>query len=228
MAKRIQAPAARHGRDRRLVTHRVPRTASSARWIARQINDPYVQAAHREGWRSRSAYKLAEIDARYKLLRSGKLVLDLGAAPGGWSQYGAARLGPGHIFAVDMLAIAPIAGVRSLMLDVNASDAVAALQDFLPRAPDVILSDMAPNTTGDRKTDHLRIVALCETALELAEQLLNREGDLVMKVWQGGTDSALLRRLRTGFTILRHLKPPASRRESPEFYVIARGRRAGA
>jgi 23S rRNA (uridine2552-2'-O)-methyltransferase len=202
------------------------RTTSSTEWLTRQLNDPYVQRARREGYRSRAAYKLAELDDRFRLLRSGARVVDLGAAPGGWSQVAAARvLAPsrGRVVAVDILPMDPIPGVTVLTLDFLSPDAPAAIAAVLGGRADLVLSDMAAPATGHGPTDHLRIVALAEAAYEFARGILERGGTFVAKVYQGGAEAGLLNRLRRDFSGVRHAKPPASRTESAEVYVVATG-----
>ena len=207
------------------------RKLSSTLWIARQLNDPYVQKAKAEGYRSRAAYKLIEIDDRYGILKRGQTVVDLGAAPGGWSQVAAKRVhaSPAHpVVAIDILPMDPIHGVDILHADFSADDApdrlIAALAG---RRPDVMLSDLAPETTGHRATDHIRIVHLVELAQEFARQTLAPGGSFLAKVFQGGTEGEVPAWLRRDFRTVRHVKPPASRAQSPETYVLATGFRAG-
>jgi 23S rRNA (uridine2552-2'-O)-methyltransferase len=205
------------------------RSAASRRWLERQLNDPYVAAARREGLRSRAAYKLIELDERLHLLKKGALVVDLGAAPGGWSQAAAARVGPqGRVVAVDKAPMDALAGVIVLTLDLLDVDGADQVRAALGGAADLVLSDMAPAATGHRQTDHLRNVALCEAALDLAEAVLAPDGGFVAKVLRGGAEGALLARLRRGFRVVRHIKPPASRADSSEIYVVATGFRGAA
>jgi 23S rRNA (uridine2552-2'-O)-methyltransferase len=200
------------------------RTASSQRWLKRQINDPYVARAKREGYRSRAAYKLAEIDDKHKFLTEGARVVDLGAAPGGWSQVAAQRVGKaGRVVAVDVLAMAPIAGVEFIRLDFLESNAPEKLEMMLGGPVDVVLSDMAANATGHRQTDHLRTMALVEAAAEFARGVLRPGGVFLAKVIQGGTERALLAALKRDFTSVKHVKPPSSRSDSAELYVLASG-----
>ncbi len=206
------------------------RPASSQRWLTRQLNDPYVAAARREGLRSRAAYKLLEIDDKYALLKPGKRVVDLGAAPGGWSQIAAERVraaqgsAGGQVVAIDLLPLAPIAGVEALLLDFLDPTAPARLRAMLRGGrADVVLSDMAAPGTGHGRTDHLRIVALAEAAAQFALSVLAPGGAFLCKVFQGGTERALLEGLRRAFTTVKHSKPPASRAESAELYVLATG-----
>lgn len=201
------------------------RKASSTRWLDRQLNDPYVQEAQRAGYRSRAAFKLAEIDDRFKLLHPGARVLDLGAAPGGWAQVAVTRVGAGNVVALDREAMEDVPGVRFLQGDFLQPDTLARLSAVLDGGADVILSDIAPATTGHAATDHLRIVAAAEAVLDFAESALNPGGSLVIKVFQGGTEKELLMRLKQGFESVKHVKPPASRKESPELYVVAKGYR---
>jgi 23S rRNA (uridine2552-2'-O)-methyltransferase len=202
------------------------RTASSQRWLERQLNDPYVAAAQRQGYRSRAAFKLIEVDDKYRLLRPGRRVVDLGAAPGGWSQVAAERVrsleGRGQVVAIDLLAMAPLPGVVFLEGDFMAPIAPARLKALLrAEGADVVLSDMAAQGTGHSRTDHLRIMALAEAAAEFAIEVLAPGGAFVCKMFQGGSERALLDRLKKAFASVRHVKPPASRAESAELYVIA-------
>lgn len=208
------------------------RTASSQRWLERQLNDPYVAAARREGYRSRAAYKLAEIDARCRLLKPGKRVVDLGAAPGGWSQVAADRVksveGKGQVVAIDLLDMEAIAGVEFIKLDFMDAAAPARLAAMLREGKaDIVLSDMAAQGTGHVRTDHLRIMGLAEAAAEFAGEVLSQGGAFVCKVFQGGTERELLERLKREFATVKHVKPPASRAESAEMYVVAQGFRGG-
>lgn len=196
---------------------------SSRRWLERQLNDPYVAAAKRAGYRSRAAFKLAELDDRFHFLRRGQRVLDLGAAPGGWTQIAVARSGRGSVVGIDLLAIDPIPGATLLRGDFLADGAQQKLIEALRGPPDVILSDMAAPTIGHASTDHLRIVALVEAAFEFARTALLPGGTFVAKVFQGGTERQLLERMKRDFTTVKHAKPPASRAESAEVYVIAQG-----
>jgi len=204
------------------------RTASSRAWLTRQISDPYVARAKREGLRSRAAFKLAEIDDRYKLLKPNARVVDLGAAPGGWSEIAARRVGDnGRVIALDILEMKPIPGVEFLQLDFLDRSAPARLQAMLGIAragkADVVLSDMAANATGHRQTDHLRIMALAEAAAEFAHEVLAPSGSFLCKVLQGGTEPALLAELKRDFASVKHVKPPASRSDSAELYLLAQG-----
>jgi 23S rRNA (uridine2552-2'-O)-methyltransferase len=200
------------------------RTASSRAWLTRQINDPYVARAKREGFRSRAAYKLAEIDDKFHLLKAGARVVDLGAAPGGWSEVATRRVGPsGRVVALDVLDMKPIAGVDFLQLDFLDEAAPAKLKGLLRGKADVVLSDMAANATGHRKTDHLRIMALADAAALFAREVLAPGGAFVCKVLQGGTETTLLAELKRDFETVKHVKPPASRSDSAELYLLARG-----
>jgi 23S rRNA (uridine2552-2'-O)-methyltransferase len=193
------------------------------------LNDPYVVEARRLGYRSRSAFKLIELDEQFRLLRPGQRIVDLGCAPGGWTQVGVGRVGRyGTVVGVDIAETAPIAGAILLSADVRDAATPAALDAALGGRADVVLSDMAPSTTGHAATDHLRIVALAEDALAVASQILKPGGAFVGKVFQGGAEGALLAALKRDFTDLRHAKPPASRAESAETYVVATGFRGGA
>jgi 23S rRNA (uridine2552-2'-O)-methyltransferase len=208
------------------------RTASSRAWLTRQISDPYVERAKREGLRSRAAFKLAEIDERYKLLKPGARVVDLGAAPGGWSEIAVRRVGDnGRVIALDILEMKPIPGVEFLQLDFLDRSAPERLQAMLGASragkaegtADVVLSDMAANATGHRQTDHLRIMALAEAAAEFAGEVLARGGSFLCKVLQGGTEARLLAELKRDFASVKHVKPPASRSDSAELYLLAQG-----
>ncbi|MBV8851199.1 MAG: RlmE family RNA methyltransferase [Methylobacteriaceae bacterium] len=203
------------------------RSLSSTLWLERQLNDPYVARARHEGLRSRAAFKLIEIDDKYQLLKSGQRIVDLGAAPGGWSQVAAKRIGAangkGHVAGIDLLDIDPIAGVDFAVMDFNAADAPARLKRMLGGPADGVLSDMAANATGHRKTDHLRIVALAELAAEFAREVLSPGGFFLAKVLQGGTEGELLAGLKRDFAKVHHVKPAASRADSAELYVLATG-----
>jgi len=204
------------------------RTNSSNRWLQRQLNDPYVKAAKSAGYRSRAAWKLLELDDRFHLLKPGRRVLDLGAAPGGWSQVAVARAGADRVLAVDINDMAPLAGVRFIKLDFLAEGADAIVREALGGPVDVVLTDMAAPATGHRPTDHIRIMALVEAAYDFARQVLAPQGAFLAKVLQGGTERALLAMLKRDFAEVRHVKPPASRADSTELYVIALGFRANA
>jgi 23S rRNA (uridine2552-2'-O)-methyltransferase len=202
---------------------------SSTRWLSRQLNDPYVAEAKAKGYRSRAAFKLMELDDKFHFLKSGAVVLDLGAAPGGWSQVTRARVGAmGKVVGADLLDIEPIAGVILLKLDMLAPEAPAAVREALGGSADIVLSDMAAPTTGHRATDHLRTSALFEAVLDLAETVLKPGGTLVGKVFQGGAAPDLLARLKKSFREVKHVKPPASRAESVELYLVATGFRGTA
>jgi 23S rRNA (uridine2552-2'-O)-methyltransferase len=198
------------------------RTGASQRWLARQLNDPYVAAAKQQGWRSRAAFKLMELDDRFHLIRRGARVVDLGAAPGGWSQV-AVKRGAGLVVGVDLLPIDPVAGATLLLGDFTAPDMPERLAAELGAKADLVLSDMAPNTTGHVATDHLRIMALAEAALAFAQEVLAEGGSFVAKVFQGGSERTMLEQLKRHFATVRHAKPPASRKESSELYVVATG-----
>jgi 23S rRNA (uridine2552-2'-O)-methyltransferase len=205
------------------------RTPSSRAWLERQLNDPYVQQAKRDGYRSRATYKLIELDDRYRLFKPGGRVIDLGAAPGGWSQIAAQRVGSttgrGKVVAIDLLPMDPIAGVDFLQLDFMAPEAPERLIEMLGDRADVVMSDMAANATGHKRTDHLKIMGLAETAAEFARDLLAPGGAFVAKVLQGGTEGTLLADLKRDFATVRHVKPAASRSDSAELYVLATGYR---
>ncbi|MCG8357473.1 MAG: RlmE family RNA methyltransferase [Kiloniellales bacterium] len=204
------------------------RKTSSTRWLKRQLNDPYVAEARRRGYRSRAAFKLAQIDDKCRILKPGAQVVDLGAAPGGWSQVAVERCGPkGRVVGLDIAAIESLAGALFVEMDFFDEAAPARLRALLEGPADVVMSDMAAPATGHAATDHLRIVALAEAALDFAEQVLVPGGCFVAKVFQGGSEQGLLARLKRGFEKVRHVKPPASRKESAELYVVATGFRGG-
>ena len=196
------------------------RSAASQHWLARQLNDPYVAAAKR--FRSRAAFKLAELDERFRLIRRGSLVVDLGSAPGGWTQVAVQR-GAARVVGVDLLAVDPVAGAAMLQGDFTEPAVQERLIAELGGKADLVLSDMAPNTTGHGATDHLRIVALAEASLAFALDVLADGGAFVAKVFQGGAEKTMLERLKRDFSAVRHAKPPASRKESSELYVVATG-----
>ena len=203
------------------------RTVSSRQWLTRQLNDPYVRRAKSEGYRSRAAYKLVEIDDKARFLKRGARVVDLGAAPGGWSQVAAERVGTkggkGKVVAIDLLDIEAIPGVTFMQLDFLDEDAPEKLKEMLGGPADIVLSDMAGNTTGHRQTDHLKIVALVETAAEFAREILSPGGTFLAKVIQGGTEHTLLAELKKNFASVKHVKPAASRTDSAELYLLATG-----
>lgn len=199
---------------------------SSRRWLERHLNDPYVQRSKAEGYRSRAAFKLIEIDDRYKLLKRGQRVIDLGAAPGGWSQVAAERThskaDDPHVAAIDYLEMDPVPGVVFLQQDFLDEDAPDRLMEALGGEPDIVLSDMAAPTTGHRRTDHLRTMHLCEIAADFAISVLRPGGHFLAKTFQGGTEASLLDRLKRNFRSVHHVKPPASRDESVELYLLAK------
>ena len=204
------------------------RKASSTQWLSRQLNDPYVAEARRLGYRSRAAFKLIELDERFRLLRPGRRVVDLGCAPGGWTQVAVARVGrPGLVVGIDVVETAALPGAALLSADIRDPGTPAVLTAELGGLADVVLSDMAPPATGHAATDHLRIVALAEDAFAVASQILKPGGAFVAKVFQGGAEGPLLAALKRDFVELRHAKPPASRSESAETYVVATGFRGG-
>ena len=220
---------ARKGSGSRALKVRVKskgRKLSSKLWLERQLNDPYVARAKREGFRSRAAYKLIEVDDKARVLKKGMRVIDLGAAPGGWSQVAARRVGAqGRVVAIDVLPMDAIAGVDFAQLDFLRADAPEKLRVMLGGPADVVLSDMAANATGHAKTDHLRIMALVEAAADFAREVLAPGGSFLAKVLQGGTEAALLTALKRDFKSVRHVKPAASRSDSAELYLLATGYR---
>lgn len=199
------------------------RTASSSRWLTRQLNDPYVKQARAEGWRSRAAFKLIELDEKFGLLKSARSVVDLGIAPGGWSQVVRKHTPAARVVGIDLLPTDPIEGVTIFQMDFMADEAPAALASALDGPPDLVISDMAANTVGHKQTDHLRTMGLVETAADFAIQHLAPGGAFVAKVLAGGTDADLLALLKRHFTSVKHAKPPSSRKDSSEWYVIAQG-----
>ena len=223
--RRMVRPPARGGDGRGLATRvRASRahSPSSKAWLERQLNDDFVRAAKAEGYRSRAAYKLRAIDDRFHLIRRGAALIDLGCAPGGWLQVAVERRA-GAVVGIDILPVAPIAGVTLLEMDFTDPAAATRLVEALGRAPDLILSDMAPNTTGHRTTDHLRIVALIEAAAAFAGEVLKPGGALVTKAFQGGETADVVAALKRRFANVRHVKPKASRAESAEVYIVATG-----
>lgn len=203
------------------------KTPSSRAWLARQLNDPYVVQAKRDGYRSRAAYKLAEIDERFPVFRPGGRVIDLGAAPGGWSQIAAQRVGRasgrGKVVAIDLLEMDPVPGVEFATMDFMAEGAPARIVAMLGERADVVMSDMAANATGHKQTDHLRIMGLAEVAAEFAREVLAPGGAFLAKVLKGGTENTILADLKRDFATVRHIKPAASRPDSAELYVLATG-----
>lgn len=199
------------------------RTASSTRWLQRQLNDPYVRRAQAEGYRSRAAYKLLELDEKFGLLKKARAVVDLGITPGGWSQVVRKANPRARVAGIDLLPCDPIEGVEILEMDFMDDAAPDALIEALGSAPDLVISDMAANTVGHPQTDHLRTIALAETAADFAVRNLQPGGAFVAKVFAGGADRELLTVLKRNFATVKHAKPPASRKGSPELYVIAQG-----
>jgi 23S rRNA (uridine2552-2'-O)-methyltransferase len=201
--------------------------ASSRRWLERHINDPYVQRSKHEGYRSRAAFKLLEIDEKHKILKGAKRIIDLGAAPGGWAQIaskvtGSSDLDP-HVVAIDFLEMDQVPGVAFLQMDFLDDDAPEKLMELCGAAPDLVLSDMAAPTTGHKRTDHLRTQHLCEIAAYFAVDVLAKGGHFLSKTFQGGTENELLQMLKKNFQSVVHVKPPASRSESVELYLLAKG-----
>jgi len=220
-------PGTRNLKQRVKTAHK--RSLSSQKWLERQLNDPYVARAKREGYRSRAAFKLLEIDEKYKILKPGQRVVDLGAAPGGWSQIAATKVGAkGRVVGIDLLPIDPLPGVDFIQLDFLDESAPGKLIEMLGGPADVVMSDMAANTTGHKKTDHLRIMGLAEAAIYFAREILAPGGAFLAKVFQGGTESQLLADLKRDFAVVRHVKPAASRADSAELYVLATGFRGAA
>jgi len=208
--------------DRRVKTAK-KRSESSTRWLQRQLNDPYVKQAKADGYRSRAAYKLIELDDRFGLIRGSKRVVDLGIAPGGWSQVVRAKAPKAQVVGIDLLETEEIEGVTIFQMDFMDDAAPAKLEEALGGAPDLVLSDMAANTVGHKQTDHLRTMALVEAGAWFAVETLDKGGAFVAKVLAGGTDTELLALLKQHFTSVKHAKPPASRKGSSEWYVVAQG-----
>ena len=221
MSTRDERPLAVRLKDKK------KRTVSQKKWLERQLNDPYVARAKREGLRSRAAFKLIEIDDKYRFLKAGGRVVDLGAAPGGWSEVAAKRVGllegKGKVVAIDILDIKPIAGVTFSQIDFLDPKAPALLHEMLDGGADVVLSDMAANATGHKKTDQLKIMALVEAAAEFAREVLRPGGTFLAKALQGGTEATLLADLKRDYATVRHVKPQASRADSSELYLLATG-----
>ena len=203
------------------------RRSSSTRWLERQLNDPYVREAKAQGYRSRAAFKLKELDEKFGLLKGAKRVVDLGAAPGGWTQVVLEENADARVVAIDLLDMDPLEGAEILKMDFMADEAPAALQEALGGPADLVLSDMAANTIGHKQTDHLRTMALVETALDFAVSELKAGGAFVAKVLAGGADSDLVAELKRNFRVVKHVKPPASRKGSSEWYVVAQGFKGG-
>ena len=219
----IARPAGR-GQIRVKVKNTKSRKASSNKWLERQLNDPYVHAAKAKGYRSRAAFKLVDLDDQFHFLKPGLRVLDLGAAPGGWSQIAAARVGTkGRVVAADILAMEPLEGVIVLQADLLDAATTSILKNALSGPADIVLTDMAAPTTGHRRTDHIRTNTLLEAALDMAQEALRPGGVFVGKVFQGGATAELLQRLKKDFKTVKHVKPPASRAESVELYLVAFG-----
>lgn len=199
------------------------RKPSSTRWLERQLNDPYVRRAKAENYRSRAAYKLLELDEKFGLLKGARAVVDLGIAPGGWSQVVRRRVPQGKVVGIDLLPTDPIEGVAILQMDFMDEEAPDRLKDALGSEADLVLSDMAANTVGHQQTDHLRTMALVEAGLLFATEVLRPGGAYVAKVLAGGADNQLVAEMKRHFTTVKHAKPPASRKDSSEWYVIAQG-----
>lgn len=201
---------------------------SSQKWLLRQLNDPFVKQAQIEGYRSRAAFKIIEIDKKFKIFKKGKIVVDLGAAPGGWSQIAAQKVGEGNVFGIDLLEIDQIAGVKFIQLDFLDEDAPEKICSLIKEGTghekcDVVMSDMAANTTGDKKLDHLRIITLLEESLYLAQKILNFNGCFVGKIFQGGSSDEIVKILRANFKTVKYFKPESSRKDSKETYLVATG-----
>ncbi len=203
---------------------------SSKKWLLRQVNDQFVEKARNEGWRSRSTFKIIEIDEKFKIFKKHKIIVDLGCAPGGWSQYCVGKVGEGNIVGIDLLPVSPIVGVNFMQLDFLTEEAPQRIIEELKKINhnknglcDIVLSDMAANTTGDQNTDHLRIIGLLEEALNLAQKILKEDGCFVGKIFQGGNSEEILEILRRNFLTVKYFKPESSRKDSSETYLVARG-----
>lgn len=225
--RRDRTSSGRGGGDGTRLKRAKGRTESSKRWLERQLSDPYVAAAQREGYRARAAYKLREIDDKHRILTPGARVVDLGAAPGSWCQVALERIGEqGRVVGIDLLEVTPLVGVTLLQGDMTDPGTPERVQAALDGPADVVLSDMAPNMTGQKRIDQLRVIATVEAALEFAEQVLTPGGAFLAKTLQSGSAQDLLARLKREFAKVRHVKPPASRAESAETYVLATGFKA--
>ena len=207
---------------------------SSRKWLLRQINDPFVERARIEGWRSRAAFKIIEVDQKFKIFKKRKIVVDLGAAPGGWSQYAVAKVGEGNVVALDLLPIDPLPGVKFFVGDFMELDAAEKIISLLKTIPynrggrcDAVISDMAANTTGDHQMDHMRIVDLLEESLNFAEKILNDGGCFIGKIFQGGDSGEILLKLKKSFSTVKYFKPDSSRKDSSETYLVALGFKKG-
>lgn len=218
----VRGPGSGRGMKERVKSAR-GRTSSSTRWLQRQVNDPYVAAARAEGYRSRAAYKIIELDQKYDFFKKGRKVLDLGAAPGGWVQVAVKECGAGNVLGIDLQEIDVIPGSELIVLDIMDENAPDIIKEALGGPVDVVLSDMAASSMGHRQTDHIRIIALCEAALDLAYDVLTPGGDFIAKVLRGGTEGELLHSMKAHFEKVRHSKPAASRSDSAEMYVVATG-----
>jgi len=200
---------------------------SSQKWLLRQINDEYVERSKIEGWRSRATFKIIEIDEKFKIFKKNKIIVDLGSSPGGWSQYAVSKVGEGNVLAIDLLEMAPIFGVNFFIQDFLKNDAEINIINCLKNKNnqqglcDVVLSDMASNSTGDRNLDHLRIINLLEEALKLSEKILRKNGSFVGKIFQGSSSDEILQKLRKNFEIVKYFKPKSSRKDSSETYLVA-------
>ena len=201
-------------------------TKSSKKWLTRQLNDPFVEKARQEGWRSRAAFKIIEIDEKFKIFKKNKNVVDLGSAPGGWSQYAVTKVGENKVVALDLLEMSPIAGVHFLQQDFLAEETLTKIKEILVKISkkpycNVLLSDMASNTTGNKIVDHLQIIGLLEDVLSVADKILKNGGCLVSKIFQGGSSDIILQQLKQKFKQVKYFKPKSSRQDSSETYLVA-------
>lgn len=221
--RKIDPRGLTRGQKARVKTSR-GRKISSVRWLQRQLNDPYVDAANRDGYRARSAYKLLELDEKFSFLRKAKSIVDLGAAPGGWTQVALKNCGrKARVVGIDLLEVAPLDGATFLEMDFTTDAAEEKLLDLLDGPVDLVMSDMAAATTGHQQTDHIRTLALVEVAFDFAKKTLGEGGNFVTKVFRGGADQEMLAQMKMCFKSVRHFKPPASRAESAETYLVAQG-----
>ncbi len=203
------------------------RKPSSTAWLQRQLNDPYVVRAHKEGYRGRAAYKIIELNEQFHFFKKGARIVDLGAAPGGWTQVAVQKVGSTEekplVFGLDILPMEPIAGAKLVQMDFNDEKAPDVLKEMMQDPADVVMSDMAANTTGIQSLDHLRIMNLIELGYDFAVQVLNKGGWFIAKIFAGGTDNEFLAQMKRDFAVVKHVKPPASRKDSVEYYVVAKG-----
>lgn len=223
LTKSAKEVSGRHNLSVKLKTAKYKKKSSN-QWLLRQLNDPYVAEAKRQGYRSRAAFKLIQLDEKYRFLGKGKTIVDLGCAPGGWTQIAVSRnKGSGQVVGIDILETEPIAGAELICQDFTSADAADKLKTLLGGEADIVMSDMAANTTGHQQTDHLRTIGLVEAAYQFAKEVLAEGGIFIAKVFQGGAEGGLLADAKQNFAKVAHFKPAASRKESPETYLVAQG-----